>query len=60
MPLTVLNVAFPLAPVGPDAVGGTEKVVWQAPLERRGPADVALVARRFVPEPMTAGGRGPR
>jgi rhodanese-related sulfurtransferase len=29
MPLTVLNVAFPLAPVGPDAVGGAEKVAWQ-------------------------------
>src|SRR2546421_8305466 len=27
MRLTVLNVAFPLAPVGPDAVGGAEQVL---------------------------------
>jgi glycosyltransferase involved in cell wall biosynthesis len=26
-PLTVLNIAFPLAPVGPDAVGGAEQVL---------------------------------
>ncbi|MEW5745975.1 MAG: glycosyltransferase [Nitrospirota bacterium] len=26
-PLTVLNVAYPLAPVGPDAVGGAEQVL---------------------------------
>ena len=25
--LTVLNVAYPLAPVGPDAVGGAEQVL---------------------------------
>jgi len=29
MPLTVLNVAYPLAPVGPDAVGGAEQVLSQ-------------------------------
>jgi glycosyltransferase involved in cell wall biosynthesis len=29
MPLTVLNVAYPLAPVGPDAVGGAEQVLTQ-------------------------------
>src|SRR5512135_3031153 len=29
MPLIVLNVAYPLAPVGPDAVGGAEQVVSQ-------------------------------
>ncbi len=29
MPLTVLNVAFPLSPVGPDAVGGAEQVLSQ-------------------------------
>ncbi|HVV74130.1 MAG TPA: glycosyltransferase, partial [Verrucomicrobiae bacterium] len=28
MSLTVLNVAFPFAPVGPDAVGGAEQVLW--------------------------------
>src|SRR3954465_10552397 len=27
MPLCVLNVAYPLAPVGPDAVGGAEQVL---------------------------------
>ena len=27
MSLTVLNVAYPLAPVGPDAVGGAEQVL---------------------------------
>ena len=26
-PLTVLSVAYPLAPVGPDAVGGAEQVL---------------------------------
>lgn len=28
MSLTVLNVAYPLAPVGPDAVGGAEQILW--------------------------------
>lgn len=27
MPLTILNVAYPLAPVGPDAAGGAEQVL---------------------------------
>jgi glycosyltransferase involved in cell wall biosynthesis len=27
MPLTILNVAYPFAPVGPDAVGGAEQVL---------------------------------
>jgi glycosyltransferase involved in cell wall biosynthesis len=35
--LTVLNVAYPFAPVGPDAVGGAEQVLTQL--------DVALVAK---------------
>jgi glycosyltransferase involved in cell wall biosynthesis len=34
--MTVLSVAYPLAPVGPDAVGGSEQVLWQL--------DQALVA----------------
>jgi glycosyltransferase involved in cell wall biosynthesis len=34
--LTVLSVAYPFAPVGPDAVGGAEQVLWQL--------DAALVA----------------
>ena len=29
MSLTVLSVAYPLAPVGPDAVGGAEQVLGQ-------------------------------
>lgn len=29
MTLTVLNVAYPLAPVGPDAVGGAEQILTQ-------------------------------
>src|SRR5947199_1197 len=32
MSLTVLNVAYPLAPVGPDAVGGAEQVLTQLDL----------------------------
>lgn len=28
MPLTILNVAYPLAPVTPDAVGGVEQIVY--------------------------------
>jgi hypothetical protein len=27
--LTILNVAYPLAPVGPDAVGGAEQILTQ-------------------------------
>lgn len=27
MPLTILNVAYPLTPVGPDAVGGSEQIL---------------------------------
>lgn len=27
MPLTVLSVAYPLSPVGPDAVGGAEQIL---------------------------------
>jgi glycosyltransferase involved in cell wall biosynthesis len=29
MPMTVLNVAYPMAPVGPDAAGGAEQILWQ-------------------------------
>jgi hypothetical protein len=38
MPLTVLNVAYPLASVGPDAVGGAEQILTQldAALTRAG------------------------
>ncbi|MCX6967188.1 MAG: glycosyltransferase family 4 protein [Verrucomicrobia bacterium] len=37
MKLTILNVAFPFAPVGPDAVGGAEQILTQL--------DVALAQR---------------
>ena len=42
--LTVLSVAFPLAPVGPDAVGGAEQVLAQldAALERAGHRSIVV------------------
>ena len=44
MRLTVLNVAFPLAPVGPDAVGGAEQVLGQldAALVRAGHRSIVV------------------
>ncbi len=44
MPLTILNVAYPLAPVSPDAVGGCEQVVAQldAALVRAGHHSLVL------------------
>lgn len=44
VPLTVLSVAFPLAPVGPDAVGGAEQVLSQldAALVRAGHHSVVV------------------
>jgi|SRR5438105_601295 len=44
MKLTVLNVAYPLAPVGPDAVGGAEQVLTQldAALARQGHESVVI------------------
>jgi glycosyltransferase involved in cell wall biosynthesis len=41
---TILNVAFPLAPVGPDAVGGAEQVLWMidAGLTSRGYRSVVI------------------
>ncbi|HET7625068.1 MAG TPA: glycosyltransferase family 4 protein [Verrucomicrobiae bacterium] len=44
MHLTVLNVAYPFAPVGPDAVGGAEQVVAQldAALTRAGHDSVVI------------------
>src|SRR5947209_16958374 len=44
MPLTILNVAYPLAPVGPDAVGGTEQVLTQidAALTRAGHRSIVI------------------
>lgn len=48
--LTVLNVAFPLAPVGPDAVGGAEQVLAQIDraLVRAGARSLVLASEGSV------------
>ncbi len=50
MKLTVLNVAYPLAPVGPDAVGGAEQVLTHldAALTRAGHHSLVLACRGSV------------
>lgn len=50
MPLTILNVAYPLAPVGPDAVGGAEQVLTQldAVLCRAGHRSIVLACEGSV------------
>ncbi len=63
MPLTILNVAYPLAPVGPDAVGGAEQVLVgiDAALVRAGHRSVVVasegseVAGALVATPAPAG-----
>ena len=52
MSLTILSVAYPLAPVGPDAVGGAEQVLSQL--------DHALTAAGHRPEAhiFSSGGHG--
>jgi glycosyltransferase involved in cell wall biosynthesis len=49
-PLTVLSVAFPLAPVGPDAVGGAEQVLTQldTALVRRGHRSLVIACEGSV------------
>ena len=49
-PLTVLNIAFPLAPVGPDAVGGAEQVLFalDEALVRAGHRSVVLACEGSV------------
>jgi glycosyltransferase involved in cell wall biosynthesis len=52
MRLTVLQVAYPFAPVGPDAVGGAEQVLAQL--------DAALVARGHRSIVVACAGSAPR
>ena len=48
--LTVLNVAYPLAPVGPDAVGGAEQILTQidAALVRAGHRSIVVAGESSV------------
>lgn len=63
MPLTVLSVAFPLTPVGPDAVGGAEQVLanMDAELTARGHRSIVVAAEgseasgELVPVPAWSG-----
>ncbi len=50
MPLAILNVAYPLAPVGPDAVGGAEQVLTalDAALVRLGHHSVVIACEGSV------------
>src|SRR5438105_4061326 len=50
MNLTVLNVAYPFAPIGPDAVGGAEQILSQldAALVRGGHRSIALACEGSV------------
>jgi glycosyltransferase involved in cell wall biosynthesis len=52
MPLTVLNVAYPLAPVGPDAVGGAEQVLTllDAALTRAGHRSLVIACEGSTAE----------
>src|SRR5207237_1588049 len=63
MTFTVLNVAYPLAPVGPDAIGGAEQVLTEidAALVRAGHRSIVVAcedsfaAGTLIPIPMTRG-----
>ena len=46
-PLTILNVAYPLAPVGPDAVGGAEQILTRLDeaIVRAGHTSIVVAAR---------------
>jgi glycosyltransferase involved in cell wall biosynthesis len=63
MTLTILNVAYPFAPVGPDAVGGAEQILsaLDRALVRAGHSSVvvasegSIVEGAFVPVPATPG-----
>ena len=50
MRLSVLNVAYPLAPVGPDAIGGAEQVLARldAALVRAGHESIVLACEGSV------------
>jgi glycosyltransferase involved in cell wall biosynthesis len=51
MVLTVLNVAYPFATVGPDSVGGAEQVIWQLDdaLERSGHRSIVVACEDSHP-----------
>jgi glycosyltransferase involved in cell wall biosynthesis len=51
MVLTVLNVAYPFATVGPDSVGGAEQVTWQLDdaLERSGHRSIVVACKDSRP-----------
>lgn len=51
MRLTVLSVAYPLAPVGPDAVGGAERILSELDRALVARGDVSLVAACEGSEP---------
>lgn len=65
--LTILSVAYPLAPVGPDAVGGAEQVLAQIDRALVGAGHRSLVIAcegsevtgRLIPVPGTAGDLSP-
>jgi glycosyltransferase involved in cell wall biosynthesis len=44
VPLTILSIAYPFAPVGPDAVGGAEQIltILDEALERRGHRSIVI------------------
>src|ERR1051325_8973026 len=52
MHLIVLNVAYPFAPVGPDAVGGAEQILTQldAALVRAGHESIVMACEGSVTE----------
>lgn len=59
MSLTVLNVAYPLAPVGPDAVGGAEQILSQldTALVRAGHTSVVIASEGRTAGTLIATGR---
>lgn len=68
MPMTVLSIAYPLAPVGPDAVGGAEQILHTIDqgLVARGYQSIVIacegsrVAGRLVSTPAGAGPLSPQ
>ncbi|HEV2853939.1 MAG TPA: glycosyltransferase family 4 protein [Thermoanaerobaculia bacterium] len=50
VPLTILSIAYPFAPVGPDAVGGAEQIltVLDEALERRGHRSIVIAREGSV------------
>src|SRR5438270_7510863 len=52
MPLTILSVAYPLTPVGPDAVGGSEQILtlMDAALVRAGHTSIVVACEGSKPQ----------